>query len=337
MNVAELLESRQKDWQELEHLVVQLRSTLGRIRLKSDDMVRFTTLYRSACADLALAEAYQLPPGVVRQLNDLVGRAHNQLYTDQSIGWRMMPRFLFYDLPRNIFSDGFFWLGMALFFVPMILCAFLAIVVPNFAPDVVGQNTLDAMERMYAEPVSKHADMDDRGFMYGYYIWNNAGIGLQCFVFGAMFAIGGIFITIFNAVFLGTIFGHMATVPQASHFYEFVTAHGPFELTAIAMSAGAGLRIGFALVMPNGMDRFDAMTEAAKRSGPFALLAVFLFGCAAFIEAFISPNGLDWISWFKITPLMFKQSVALITGSLLFVYIVVLGGVSWWMERRNEI
>ena len=85
------------------------------------------------------------------------------------------------------------------------------------------------------------------------------------------------------------------------------------------------------------MDRFDAMTEAARRTGPFALLAVFLFGCAAFIEAFISPNGFDWISYFNITPLLFKQSVAWITGLLLFIYIVILGGISWYLDRRNKM
>ncbi|MDR1958134.1 MAG: stage II sporulation protein M [Planctomycetaceae bacterium] len=333
MNVAELLESRQKDWLELENLVNRLKSPVGRFSLKSDDIVKFTGLYRAACADLALSEAYQLPPGVVRQLNDLVGRAHNQLYTDQSVGWRTLPRYLFYELPKNLFSDMFFWGGMLMFFGPMFLCAALAFLLPDFAQKTIGQETLDSMERMYSKPLEEMGEQE-RTSMYGFYIYNNAGIGLQVFAFGAFFAVGGIFITIFNAVYLGTVFGHMATVPQAATFFEFVTAHGPFELTAIAMSAGAGLRIGFSMVMPDGRDRMDAVTLAARRSGPFVLLAVFFFGCAAFIEAFISPNPLEFLKPFGIAPLVFKRGIALLSAGFLIAYIMILGGFAWMTERR---
>jgi len=334
MNVAELLESRQKDWLELEQHVDRLKSMLGRMRMKSDDMARFSSLYRSVCADLALAEAYRFPPGVVRQLNDLVGRAHNQLYTDQSIGWRTLPRYLLHDLPKNIFSDGFFWLGMGLFFGPMMICGLLAYYVPDFAADVVGQNALENIEQMHAESVGNKAP-EGRAFMYGFYFWHNAGIGLQVFAMGAFFAIGGIFITIFNAIFLGTIFGHMATVPQATHFFEFVTAHGPFELTAIALASGAGLRIGFAMVMPNGMDRMDAVSLAARRTGPFALLAVGFFGCAAFIEAFISPSSMESLKTVGISSLAFKQAIAILTAGFLFTYIVFLGGTAWLRDSKK--
>ncbi len=45
---------------------------------------RFSALYRAACADLALADAYQLPAETVRYLHQLVGRAHKQLYRSRS-------------------------------------------------------------------------------------------------------------------------------------------------------------------------------------------------------------------------------------------------------------
>ena len=55
-------------------------------------------------------------------------------------------------------------------------------------------------------------------------------------------------ITTFNAASLGAAFGYMARADVAAGetFFEFVRAHGPFELTAIVLSAGAGLRLAAA-------------------------------------------------------------------------------------------
>jgi hypothetical protein len=89
--------------------------------------------------------------------------------------------------------------------------------------------------------------------MAGFYINHNTGIGLRCFAFGLFFGIGGLFAVVFNAASLGTTFGHMARVPQSENFYEFVTAHSPFEFTAIVLSAAAGMRLGFSVVQTNGL------------------------------------------------------------------------------------
>ena len=78
MKVAQLIERRQPMWRELEILCSQM--TRGSRKKDPEVVARFSELYRSACADLALAEAYQLPPKTVDYLHRLVARAHNQLY-----------------------------------------------------------------------------------------------------------------------------------------------------------------------------------------------------------------------------------------------------------------
>ncbi len=337
MNVAELLEKHRPDWQELEDHLARLARVFGRRRVTEEEVARFTQLYRGACADLALAESYKLPPGIIRYLNNLVGRAHNQLYCDQAIGWSSLPGLLFEELPRRIFSDGTFWCGMLLFWVPFLTCAWLAYQYHDtgFAEQVVGSDTLENLEDMYSNSFDD-VTFEERLPMVGFYIFNNAGIGLQCFVAGAFFMVTGVLITLFNAIYLGTIFGHMATTEYSGHFYEFVVAHGPFELTAIAMSAGAGLRIGFGLISTRGYNRFDSMKRAAKHAFPIIMFAVFLFCCAAFIEAFISPSPLEPLRAAGIDPVHFKRAVCVLSALLLFGYIVVLGGVQWLRVRSEH-
>ena len=52
----------------------------------------------------------------------------------------------------------------------------------------------------------------------------------------------------FNASRLGAMFGYMVHSPSATNFFHFVTAHGPFELTAVVLMAAAGMRLGFSMI-----------------------------------------------------------------------------------------
>src|SRR5437773_2183469 len=76
--------------------------------------------------------------------------------------------------------------------------------------------------------------------MAGFYIQHNTTIGLQCFAYGLFFGIGSLYQLASNATILGTVFGYMATSPSARNFFTFVTAHAPFELTAIVLAGAAG-------------------------------------------------------------------------------------------------
>ncbi len=328
MNVAELLTSRKKHWEELEAFLPRFRSVRKKRRqLSPEETARFTELYRGVCADLALAEAYRLPPGITKYLNDLVGRTHNTLYSDQSVTLHSWVRLLTVENPRLLFRDATFWFALFLFWGPFLTCAWLAKTNPEFAPAILGAEQLEGIELSFAEPFT-NMNPGERAFMGGFYVLNNAGIGLQCFAFGALTAIGTIILTLFNAVTLGTVFGHMSTTASAPQFFEFVTAHGPFELTAIVMAAAAGIRIGKSMVLTQGFTRGDSIRRAAMKSIPIVSTATVLFCLAAPIEAFISPNPLHDLADLGFDPVLVKRGVALTCTCLLLLYIVGLGGAA---------
>ncbi len=309
MKVSELLESRAAQWGELERLCQQMQGRSSR-KVSSQAATRFASLYRAACADLALADAYQLPPQTTEYLHRLVGRAHNQLYRSYSFQMSTWTRQLLVDVPQQLFSDNCLRLAFGVFWGIFLLSMYTAYRVDGFAEQVVGHETIVALEGMYSQPPSVG------GGMVGWYIWNNAGIGLRCFAFGLFFGIGGLYVTIYNAAFLGAIFGYMATTPQRENFFHFVTAHGPLELTAIVLCAAAGMRLGFSLVDTGGLSRGAALRQAAERVVPVASVAVLLFFGAAMIETFLSPSP---------APYLIKALVAVGTAGMLTFYFVVLG------------
>lgn len=276
---------------------------------------RFGTLYRAICADLALADSFQLPPNTVHYLHQLVGRAHNQLYPSRSFDLGVWAHELLFAVPQRLFCDQSVRLAFVIFWGTFLAAGLSGYVSPKFTERVIGKEAMQMMEKMYDDPIAGRG-FDTNVFMSGFYVQHNSGIGLQCFAAGLVLGVGGLFITIANAAQLGTVFGHMATTAARDNFFHFVTAHGPFELTAIVLASAAGMRLGFSIVDTRGMTRSASLHLAAKESVTGVAFSVLLFCMAAFIEGYISPSAL---------PYPLKASVAVLSTSLLLFYFVILG------------
>ncbi len=323
MKASERLENRRHNWRELDMLCEKMRSR-GKRRLGGAKIVRFGALYRSACADLALAESYQLPPATVSYLHLLVGRAHNQLYRSKKFLLKTWAAELLINVPRRLYHDNCLRIAFVLFWGMFLISMLLASdysPYPDYAQNIVPEEHLTSLQSSFSEPPVGR-DFGTGNSMAGFYIMHNAGIGIRVFVWGLFFGVGGLYETFFNAVLLGVSFGYMTTVPESENFFHFVTAHGPFELTAIVLSAGAGMRLGWSLVDTQGYCRIASLRRAASWAMPTIGAAVILFILAAMIEAFISPSDL---------PYEVKAAVGAMTSGLLMFYFVLLG----WPEGET--
>ena len=138
MRVVDRLAEREKDWRELQLLlnrmegkrlkrtmappmsarpgsgpdgalgVSGLSDLLKERNLKgisAGDVLRLGELYRSACADLMLAEAHDLPRDTVAYLHALVGRAHNAVYRAKGFHLNDWAGVIFDEVPRRLRSD----------------------------------------------------------------------------------------------------------------------------------------------------------------------------------------------------------------------------------------
>ena len=149
--------------------------------------------------------------------------------------------------------------------------------------------------------------------MFGFYVFNNIGIAFQSFAGGLLFGIGAVYTTVYNGFIIGGIMGYMLHEPSALAFYSFVSAHGAFELTGLVLAAAGGLRLGLALLAPQGLSRKDALRQqgavAVKlMSGAFLLLAL-----AALVEGFWSP--------LTSIPIALKFAVGTLLWLLVYAYL----------------
>jgi uncharacterized membrane protein SpoIIM required for sporulation len=226
-------------------------------------------------------------------------------------------------VPQTVFHDRCVQFAFLLFWGTFILGAILAYSEnhwPGFPEQMVGREQLEQLENMYSDELQ--SDPAQRFQMAGFYIQHNTGIGLRCFAYG-LAVVPGIMVTAFNAAAIGSMFGYMAREDAVGgeNFFEFVTAHGPFELTAIVLSAGAGLRLGLGWIFTGGLTRVDSLRRTAKDAMPVMGSAMILFFLAAMIEGFLSPSVLPY--WVKV-------ATAVASSALLMFYFLMLG-----MPRRS--
>ena len=321
MRIGDYLNQRRAKWNQLEQLYVQVSSAGGVRKMKGEQIATFTQLYRSVCSDLAMANENRLPPATASYLHDLIGRCHSQLYRTADSAPRNIARKVFFEAPHRILNDVCVQFCGVLFFGLFTLSALFAQneeAFPKFANLVLGEESIDRLEESFAEPIGGR-DEGAYVIMSAFYIQHNTSIGLRCFGEGILI-LPCLFELTFNAVTLGASFGYMAreSATGGDNFMEFTTAHGPFELTAIVMSAAAGLRMGVGFFVTYGFRRFDSIRAAASDAVPLILAAVVLFSLAAFTEGCISPSPLPYI---------FKAFWAICSSTAMMIYFVVLGSL----------
>jgi hypothetical protein len=179
MKVSEILEQRREHWQELERLCEEAQFRRKR-KMGAERVARLGALYRAACADLALADAYQLPPNTVQYLHRLVGRAHNQLYRTRGFNFSAWADKLLYEAPQRIFNDRCVQLAFCIFWGTFLLSFFLAYsktAYPDYADGLLGQEFIDQLESNFSESI-RGRDPAQNYMMAGFYIQHNTGIGL---------------------------------------------------------------------------------------------------------------------------------------------------------------
>ena len=280
--------------------------------------------YRRLCQQLALARKRGYSPVVTARLQALMQRGHNLLYRTPAPRWQRAVEFLLADFPRLVRSEaGCMWAAAALFVVPLATMFVLLQFHPDLIHGLMSPQEVAELERMYDPADARHELGRESGtdwHMFGVYIMNNISIGLRTFASGLLAGVGTILVLIFNGVGIGAAFGHLQQIGSGDPLWRFVAGHAPFELTAIVLAGGAGLRLGFNLIAPGRRSRLDALVAGGIKGAKLCLGIAFMLLVAAFIEAF-------WSSTQSI-PASIKYTVSGVLWTLVFLWL--------WRGGRNQ-
>ena len=315
-------EQHQAFWRTFEQDLQQLEKRRG--SLSAQKTALFMQDYRTVCHHLAVATDRCYSGGLTDYLQYLCERAHQLLYVGQQVSlWVRCRDFVMQGFPQLVRREKkLVWLAHALFYLPFIVAFLLTAFYPDSVDKIEGLQHGPQLADSYKEMLDQYSEGTNREawqnfLMAGYYIFNNIGIAFQSFASGILFGLGTVYLTVTNGWVIGGAMGYMTRDPAGPAFFSFVGAHGAFELTGIVMAAAGGLRLGLALLKPQGLSRRDALRIQGKQAvglmnGGFLMLFI-----AAFIEGFWSP--------ITSIPMILKYIVSVVMWLLVYAYLLYAG------------
>lgn len=281
----------------------------------------FPESYRLLCHHLSLARSRHYSPLLVDRLEKLVINAHQIYYKRKT---HLFASFFIY------FTSGFSqsvrkewrWvmLSSLLFFGTFFGMLISLQYYPDMVYTVISAEDLVEMESMYNPAERKNSPFRGASTdfqMFGYYIFNNTGIGLKTFASGLLFGIGTVITLLFNGLVIGGVAGHLTYIGYGSTFWPFVSGHSAMELTAIVLSGAAGFKLGFSIISPGRKSRLRALRDSASEAVYMMYGVASMFIIAAFIEAY-------WSSMSDI-PSIVKFTVGILFWVFLIAYFVFAG------------
>jgi uncharacterized membrane protein SpoIIM required for sporulation len=324
MNQEQFLQQHEAEWLALEEWLNEQEKPKKKLQdnFPVDENFDFPKTYRQVCQHLALARSRLYSQPLIERLSHLVLRGHQHLYRPRSHLFGSIMHFFSHQFPVTVREQ---WrvtaLATLLFFGPLIGMIVAIQINPDLIYSIADGESVRQYQEMYNperfERLGREREADSDILMFGFYIRNNTGIGFRTFAGGLMFGIGTLFFLLFNGFQIGAVAGHLTEIGYIETFWGFVSGHSAMELTAIALSGAAGLKLGQALIWPGRRSRARALRENARTAVIIIYGAAVMFFIAAFIEAFWSS-----IAWM---PLTIKYSVGIVLWLLVLAYFIFAG------------
>jgi uncharacterized membrane protein SpoIIM required for sporulation len=283
---------RQRDWTELDALV-RRAADKGPRALSTKEIARVSPLYRDLCADLARAQAARYSAPLVEYLQGLTASAHGVLYGGKGRARAVGARAMFGAFPRAVRAH---WRAMAiafvLFFGPLAFGVLASLDDPAFAFRIVPESQLRQLTEAYAKGFDAGRQGGEGALMAGFYVNNNVGIALRCFATGIFGGLGSAFYLVQNGLSIGAILGYVASQGAGGNILVFVVGHSSLELGAIVIAGGAGLTLGWSIVVPGEKTRLASLQDRARDVVVIVCGAAVMLVMAAGVEGFWSGSSI---------------------------------------------
>jgi uncharacterized membrane protein SpoIIM required for sporulation len=304
---------RKPDWTKLEGTLERLRA--GKLSL--DEVWTLDALYRRVAADLAVAQSSYPGTDVWRYLNQLCATAFSSIYRPKRGGLEGVRTFYLRTFPALVRQTmGPIKLSIALFVFSFALGILSVWPHPAAAEVLVPANlrAIIARGELWTDQIlgpNTPSELATQIFL------NNVKVLFTAFAFGVTAGVLTVFVLLQNGLFLGATMAACFQGGVGWNILNFISAHGPVELSLICIAGGAGLHLGSAMIDPGERTRATAIREHARVAVQLVLGAAPLMVLIGFVEGFISPG--PFFPW----PL--KLAVGLLTGVGLWRWLLTSG------------
>jgi uncharacterized membrane protein SpoIIM required for sporulation len=299
------IEKRKVHWDRLEALLAQSRS--GVSQLSHAELRELALLYRQTAADLSSAREHRADAQLAAYLNQLLGRAHNLIYSGTKPRTRGLVAFYSRTFPQ-IFRETWRYTFAATLIFALGGAAGMALALadPGFPRFVLGGPMMDTIEHRV---MWTHGILAVKPLASSAITTNNLSVSFAAFAMGITAGIGTAWMMLLNGVLIGVIGVACYRAGLSLSLWSFVAPHGSLELPAIFIAGGAGLILARGLLDPGTLPRREAIAAAGGRAIRLLLGVIPLLLIAGAIEGFVSPVPIAPSTKFTIGAAMFTLLV----------------------------
>ncbi len=287
MDYARFVHLRRPVWEAFE---AQLAAVRDRLRsFGYGELEEMALRYRQVLHDHALAASRFPGTAAARRLQSLALEGTRWL-TGERRERAGLLRFFLRTFPRAFQRHlDVMGLAVALFLLAAAWGLVIAILRPGLGVSLLGPQALQGLEegRLWTESL---VTTMPPAFSSSGIATNNISVALSAWSGGVLAGLVPLYVVLLNGMMLGSIFGVTMHYSMAGELLEFISAHGPLEITLILVSAAGGLAIGRALVAAGDRPRALALRDAGRDALAVLLGCVPWFAVLALVEVFISPS-----------------------------------------------
>jgi uncharacterized membrane protein SpoIIM required for sporulation len=307
------MQKRQAHWTRLETLLSAC-DRHGIRALDHREVRELALLYRQTAADLSTARADARSATLARYLNELLGRAHNHVYTGAPTGARGIVHFYAQGFPQ-VFRQTWRYSAAALlvFVAGAAIGVLISATDPSFARFVLGTDMIDTIDKqqMWTHSIVAVKPVASSGIMT-----NNIVVSFITFAGGMLAGLGTLYSMTMNGLLIGVVAASCQRSGLGLSLWSFVAPHGSLELPSLFIAGGAGFVLARGVLVPGLLSRRDSLVLAGRQAVRLVLGVVPLLVIAGLIEGFVSPTEL---------PVPFKFLIGSGLFVLLLLYLLAAG------------
>ena len=298
MDYARFVAQRKPLWDRFEEQLERARGRRRDLRreLGYEDVEELALRYRQLLQDHALARSRFPGTGAAQRLARLAVQGGTLLQQGEERRSSLV-RFFFVRFPRAVLAHApLIGLAVALFLLTALLGLAIAVFEPGVAVALLGPDTVEELGRghLWTEALTTTLPPS---YSSSAIATNNMSVAMTAWAGGVALGLGSLWVVLLNGFLLGAVFGVTARFDMAGELGEFVSAHGPLELTLILVCAAAGLSIGAALLRAGDLPRSVTVPRAATEAVVVLLGCLPWFVVLGIVEAFLSPSETLHPAW----------------------------------------
>lgn len=315
MTLGSFVRKNRPRWQRLETMLGVIEAR-GPRKTNRTFLRELSSLYRATTGDLAFAQTHYRGTTLQLFLQQLVARAHNQIYRPHGLSPQVVARFILNEVPQALrqhlaavtWSAIIFLLGIALGLSAVQFDEHAAaIVLPTNILNSIysGKMWTGGIFSVVPAPVAST-----------YLFTSNISVALLAFAGGLTGGLITGWILFQNGFMLGVAVKLCADYGLLGALLEFIAGHGLLEISSVVIAGGAGLVLANALINPGFLSRADALAQQGRSAVRMAVGCVPALVMAGIIEAFVSPSPAP--AWSKI-------ALGLALGVSFWAYLLLTG------------